>query len=301
MNFKETIPNMLNKIVKILDYLRYFLCPYIIIDGFLMIKDRKVINNNFGDDINIPILKELSGKKVVHIHQTNQWKLRRLLCIGSIIENYSSIKTNIWGSGCLYGNKKILNPPHKIYAVRGKLTRQTLIKQGIPCPEVYGDPSLLLPYIYTPHSEKKYKYGFIPHYVDYDLPHVKKFREEHPEILFINFKDYTSWQNVIEQIYSCEFIISSSLHGLIVSDAYKIPNVRVIFSNNIIGGDFKYRDYFSVVGKEYTEPINCKDIIDLEHIIASFKSYQPISFNPQKLLNAFPYKLKPKFQKLAKR
>ena len=65
MKYKETIPNMLNKIVKILDYLRYFLCPYIIIDGFLMIKDRKVINNNFGDDINIPILKELSGKRCV--------------------------------------------------------------------------------------------------------------------------------------------------------------------------------------------------------------------------------------------
>lgn len=269
------------------------------LDGFIKYKNGNVIHNNFGDDINIPLLEALTGKKVIHISQSKLWRIPRLLCIGSIIENFVSEKSIIWGSGCIYGDKSLKVKPKKVCAVRGEFTRQVLLKQGIPCPKIYGDPALLLPYIYAPHTEKKYKYGVIPHVIDYDLPHVKDFREKHPEIRFIKFRDYKSWQDVIEQINSCENIISSSLHGLIISDAYGIPNVRVIFSNQIIGGDFKYKDYFSGVSRRYIEPIDCKNEICLNDIVQGLEAYKPVTFNPQELLNAFPYKLRPKFQRIA--
>lgn len=281
-------------------YLSYFFRPWVMLDGFIKYENGQVIHNNFGDDINIPLLEALTGKKVIHISQSKLWRIPRLLCIGSIIENFISEKSIIWGSGCIYGNKTIKTAPKKVYAVRGKLSRQVLLKQGIPCPEVYGDPALLLPYIYTPHTEKKYKYGVISHVIDYDLPHVKDFREKHPEILFIKFRNYNSWQDVIEQINSCEKIISSSLHGLIISDAYGIPNVRVIFSNQIIGGDFKFKDYFSGVGRLYIEPIDCRNEICLDYIVLELETYNPVTYNPKDLLKAFPYKLLPKFQKIAK-
>lgn len=73
--------------------------------------------------------------------------------------------------------------------------------------------------------------GIIPHYVDYKLPYVEEFRKEHPEILFIDLQNYKKWHDIIDQILSCEKIISSSLHGLILSDAYGIPNIRVNFCN----------------------------------------------------------------------
>lgn len=279
-------------------YLRYFLHSWIMIDGYIKFKDGHVIHNNVGDDINIPLLETLTGKKVIHISQSKLWRIPRLLCIGSIIENFISEKSIIWGSGCIYGDKKIKAIPQEVCAVRGELSRQVLLKQGIPCPKIYGDPALLLPYIYAPHTEKKYKYGVIPHVIDYDLPHVKDFREKHPEILFIKFRNYNSWQDVIEQINSCENIISSSLHGLIISDAYGIPNVRVIFSDQIIGGDFKYKDYFSGVGRRNIDPIDCREEICHNNIIQELKTYKPITYNPIDLLKAFPYKLLPKFQKL---
>lgn len=134
--------------------------------------------------------------------------------------------------------------------------------------------------------------GFIPHYIDYNLPHVIRFREEHPEILFIKFEGYTSWQDVIEQINSCQSIVSSSLHGLIVSDAYRIPNVRIVLSDNIVGGDFKYKDYMAGVGREYNNPIDGRNNISLDVVNSELSFYKCINFNPQKLLNAFPYKLK---------
>lgn len=268
------------------------------LDGFIKYKNGKAIHNNLGDDINIPLIEAITGKKVIHISQSKLWRIPRLLCIGSIIENFISEKSIIWGSGCIYGDKSIKAKPKKVCAVRGELSRQVLLKQGISCPKIYGDPALLLPYIYTPHTQKKYKYGYIPHVDDYDLPQVKEFREKHPEMLFIKFRNYNSWQDVIEQINSCENIISSSLHGLIISDAYGIPNVRVIFSDQIIGGDFKYKDYFSGVGRRNIDPIDCREEICHNNIIQELKTYKPITYNPIDLLKAFPYKLLPKFQKL---
>jgi pyruvyltransferase len=47
----------------------------------------------------------------------------------------------------------------------------------------------------------------------------------------------------------CEKIISSSLHGLIISDAYGIPNARVNVSNKLFGGDFKFIDYYKSVDR----------------------------------------------------
>lgn len=285
-----------SKIYRIPIYFRHYLSNEIVINGYFFYNDDGSLkNNNFGDDINFPLIRELTGKQV-----RQQWKvglknLENILCIGSVIDCCNE-RSLIWGTGAISDNTVIRNRPKCIYAVRGPLTRNKMLSYGIECPEVYGDPALLLPLIYAPQIEKKYEYGFIPHYIDYDLPHVVKFREEHPEILFIKFEGYNSWQNVIDQICSCEKIISSSLHGLIVSDAYGIPNVRIVLSDHIVGGDFKFKDYFGGVERKYINPVDCRNDIEFDRIRDSFKYYEKITFDSRKLLKAFPYKLHRKFQ-----
>lgn len=88
--------------------------------------------------------------------------------IGSIFDSkyLDNAKTYVWGSGSINGGRIKADLNIKIKAVRGPLTRKTAILSGYECPEIYGDPALLLPYAYKPNINNKYKVGIIPHYCD---------------------------------------------------------------------------------------------------------------------------------------
>lgn len=279
--------------------LYFTLCHYlrgdILLSSWIYPIRLEYINNNFGDDINMPILQALTGKKSVVTHSTFCQNSRNILCIGSIVENFTNSKSIIWGSGAISGEKPLKVKPLKVCAVRGPLTRDYLIRNGVECPEVYGDPALLLPLIYRHNVSVKYKIGIIPHYSELSLPHVMSFVETHPEVKIIKLRNYKSWTDVIDQILSCEFIVSSSLHGLIVSDAYGVPNIWAQFSNNVEGGEFKYKDYFAGVGRDYQPAIDMKRYIRVDEIEKWEKSYHSIVFDSAQLLKAFPYKLSKEF------
>ena len=49
---------------------------------------------------------------------------------------------------------------------------------------------------------------------------------------------------------ACAYIVSSSLHGICVAEAYGIPAVWVRLADNIVGGEFKFRDYYASTGRD---------------------------------------------------
>lgn len=104
-------------------------------------------NQNLGDNLNKPILEWL-GYEVEYI--TRRKSQGKFVGIGSIM---SCVRENdiVWGAGIIRENQK-LSPAHgaKFLAVRGKKTHRQLRRAGIKCPEVYGDPALLLPLMYQP-------------------------------------------------------------------------------------------------------------------------------------------------------
>ncbi len=294
---------LIDIIAKVFRYLRYRFSAAIIVNGWFYFEDGALAKNNFGDDICFPILERLTGCKVIALEQTQLRRLPHLVCIGSVVDFMPDKQVILWGGGTIMGKKEQPLPMslRKVCAVRGPLTRDWLLGHGVDCPAIYGDPALLLPLVYKPKVNRRYKVGFVPHYADYSLPHVEAFRQAHPEVCFIRLQHYTSWQQVIDEICSCDCIVSSSLHGLIVSDAYGVPNVRACFSDLICGGDYKYKDYYGGVGRQYVEPLDFRHEIDLDVVDSQIASYRPIHFNLIELLRAFPYRLAPDFRKLMRR
>ncbi len=185
------------------------------------------------------------------------------IAIGSIIGWYSYKNVTVWGSGIMYSNDNI--KPANFLAVRGEKTKKRLLELGYNQPLALGDPALLLNLVYKPQSlnSKKYKIGIIPHYHHYNL--LQKYNNE--EILVINLSDPI--ETVLEQIASCSLVLSTSLHGIIVSHVYEVPSLWATFeetaSIKISGDNIKFFDYFSSVG---IEEYNCASILktNLENI-----------------------------------
>jgi hypothetical protein len=164
----------------------------------------------------------------------------------------------IYGSGIRDVDQRVEKGTFQF--VRGPLTRNNIIKQGYYCPPVYGDPGLLLPLYYNPNIEKKYRLGIIPHYIHYEK--IKKLYSNENNIIIINLLN-NDIEYVIREMLSCKNIVSSSLHGLIVSDAYKIPNKWIYFDNSIKGDNTKFYDYFKSVERKDQVYINCTNFIKL--------------------------------------
>ena len=239
-----------------------------------LIKKDKLIHNNWGDDINVYFLELISGKRVLIYPDTRISRMLKkilrpkcLFFIGSVLTDFSLEKSIVAGSGIM--NDKIeysiSGNPSCIHFVRGPLTRNILIDKGIKCPEKYGDPALLLPCFYTPKKKKHYKIGFIPHYQDYQSEFFVNIfgKSKDNDFCFIKMRDYFVWTDVIDDITSCDFIISSSLHGLIISETYNIPSAWVHFGQYVDGWDFKFYDFYYSIGKKYIKPIDLYSVSQL--------------------------------------
>lgn len=241
-------------IIKIINACRIILGRYIFVGQY-------TTNRNYGDALGIwiPILLNVNKGKILPARCIFKWQYKRGINLQMVGSTLGDVDTNsiVCGSGAISETQLPKTTPLKVLSVRGPLTREILLKQGIDCPAIYGDPALLLPLFYKPINViKKYKLGIIPHYVDNELPIIDNLAKQ-DGVRIINIllprnkgrklSIEKFWKQWIDVLCSCEVICSSSLHGLIIADAYGIPSVRVKFSENINGGDFKFKDYYNSI------------------------------------------------------
>tara|TARA_B100001287_G_scaffold276730_1_gene289015 strand:+ start:42257 stop:43933 length:1677 start_codon:yes stop_codon:yes gene_type:complete len=205
---------------------------------------------NFGDFITPYFLNKFCYKKDYSFDcKSNNNK--KIISCGSIMR-LSNMNTIVYGSGIRDIDQQISKG--NIHCVRGPLTGKRVIDVQGFCPPVYGDPGLLLPLYYKPSVEKKYKLGIIPHVIHYKQV-VQQYNDRN-DILVIDLAT-DNVEYIIDIINSCEKIVSSSLHGLIVSDAYNVPNKWVKFNDKINGDDTKFYDYFQSVNRKDQDYIDC--------------------------------------------
>jgi hypothetical protein len=242
------------------------------------------------------IASRLSGKKVERVSYQKSKKylfLKNYITVGSIIKK--AMKNSIvWGSGIIEKNEMVEKAT--FLAVRGPKTRNRLLELGYKVPEIYGDPALLLPTLIKDASQKKYELGIIPHYVDFDKIHDKFSENKDYKVINLITHDVVK---TTQEILECKRIVSSSLHGVIVPQAYNIPALWVKFSDNLSGDNIKFYDYFESVGIQYEKEFSFdveKDPYDkfekllLENKNKLLADAALLKLRKQQLLESCPFK-----------
>lgn len=291
----------MNKLVVIVsEHLKLLFHP-IIINAFVYFdSEKRVRHENWGDDINYYFMREILTRPIVLFNRTSlaiRLKLCNYLVIGSTIDMLCRPNTEVWGAGIIDGSKPLRVKPRKVYAVRGPLTREKLLEEGVECPEIYGDPALLTPLYYQPNKQKRYKYGIISHVSNQatvaNLCLNEKHVSECTDVKIINLGQYTHWHDIIDQVCECESILSSSLHGLIIAEAYHVPNVWIEFGKPLIGGHFKFHDFFMSIHCDREKPIAIYgEGIPIDTINKELTRWIQGSIDLRPLLNACPFKLR---------
>ena len=246
--------------------------------------------NNFGDYLGHYIPAKLTDYNVKFTHLNSP--VKKYVIVGSVLNSLLQHTANctVWGAGIMT-RSDVIPSNVKILAVRGKETQQRMKDCGLVPPDIIGDPALLLPKIYSPPKEKKYKLGIIPHFVDYSQ--ICKEAEGVEGVRVINLQT-TNIEQTIDEIASCEYTISSSLHGIITSHAYNIPCLWYKFSDKIYGDGIKFQDYFSSVSIPYYEAFRVtKETSSISSIVDIISSNNDInhinSFDIDSLYNSCPF------------
>jgi pyruvyltransferase len=189
---------------------------------------------NFGDDINPAFYGLLSG---VTVRLQTARDRPHFLGMGSILEK-ATAGSVVLGSGFLRRPEAPFPVSARFVAVRGRLSREHIRAEG---PVLLGDPMVLLDRVFEPSGGKTHAMGIVPHVAE-----VSALRRLSPEGVKVIDPADAPWK-VIDAIASCERVMSQSLHGLIVADALGIPNLWLAPAASMVGGEFKFLDYFSTL------------------------------------------------------
>ena len=198
---------------------------------------------NFGD-----LLTPLLLSRFTKVRST--WatpEQAKLVMVGSILghlpEDWAGV---IAGAGKLHEFAPLSLPDARVLAVRGPLTAKSFKGDF-----VIGDPALLADEL-VPVEDKQYNLGVIPHWTDKKLEHDPRFLKYGPRIIRVSDDPLA----VIREIGLCKKIVSSSLHGIVLADAFGIPRrievaPRLLSHPQQEGGLFKWRDYSASLGMRF--------------------------------------------------
>lgn len=257
---------------------------------------------NFGDAVGPWLASTITGRPVVNVRSTKEHPIppegRATALVGSIMHMINRPNTDVWGTGLMrpVSSSSALAKLSgvRVHAVRGHRTRDELItKLGWEVPEVLGDPALLLPRHLRPRSTRPAspRIVLVPH-----SAHRSQFKSVDPDAIDVCDvrNDLTT---VVNQIANSAVCVSTSLHGLIVAQAYGVPWVWLnITDAKLGGGTFKFEDFFSTLrGTEparYDCSIDTVPMLDLAKV-ASHATLPDINVDLDALEAALPWAATP--------
>lgn len=254
------------------------------------------LQENFGDQVGAWIIEMITGRPA-HNTMGDPAAGYGLVTVGSILTGMYRPGLSVWGTGIIARpNRATLsrlskNPPTAIHALRGELTRSVVEDelQWEP-PAVLGDPALVLPLLFEPPTmahEGDPKNTLVPHYA-----HKRALASHQLNASWQAINVRNPPEVVVSQIATSRVVVSTSLHGLIVAQAYGVPWVWLnIIDSQLVGSNFKFDDFFSTLQKAQVSrvDVNSDQIRDISLDDVAAKATLPESkYDPRALLNAFP-------------
>ncbi|WP_345752731.1 polysaccharide pyruvyl transferase family protein [Microbacterium rhizophilus] len=193
--------------------------------------------DNFGDLLGPMLVKRILSDAGIDAATGAD---HRLLTVGSIL-HFAQPGDVVWGSG-INGKKRTVPDglTLDVRAVRGPVTRRVLTEAGFDVPEVYGDPGLLWArfwprehYVDGPRQEV----GLVPNLHDW------KHYADDPRAI----NPQGPVHDVIGRIARCDFVVATSLHGIVIAESFGIP-ARLL--PPMTEPMHKYFDYYRGTGRD---------------------------------------------------
>ena len=241
---------------------------------------------NIGDYLSLVIVEEMCKSRNVDFSKKT-CSTKHLYAVGSILMGYQD--ATIWGSGFGYDFTeqwffKLNSLTHKlrhnidIRAVRGPETKRILKKMGYSCPDIFGDPAVLLPLFYNCELKHLKPYIVVPHYSK-----LEKYKNNSNILGTFRKK----WNEFVELMCEADLVISSSLHGIILAEAYGIPAIML---NDTPSEDItKYKDwYYSTRRYEFPIASNIEEALTMT---PSLPDREVIKKMQNDLIDSFPIDL----------
>ena len=194
-----------------------------------------------------------------------------------VIKTFNIDPLYIWGTGFMnYKTQEdniIQLRNTRFLSLRGNLSKcrvERVIGKKLNIPT--GDGGLLVDRWIGKIPPKKYRIGIIPHYKEKESPIVSEMRNKYSDSVIIDLGKKPI--DVVKEIASCETILSSSLHGLIVADSFHIPNKHILlypYGERMLGDGFKFADYYSSYGlKDNPLDVNTTNWPTIQSIIEDY-------------------------------
>ena len=268
---------------------------------------------DFGDELGPPVIDALLQ---TYFGSSNTTCVRRLsvsrrskeglnatclMTLGSVTD-FLKDGDHVWGAGinAHYQNRTGAEIPKyaTYYSLAGPQSIRFLRDKGLNLAGPHGqdefpyvDPGFLVPFVFP-----EYQHGnrsqsaniicFVPHYHDKDrlVAGAKTIQASQP------------WRQVFEQLSSdCDYVVSSSLPGLISADALGLPTMWFQWKDSVmIGtteGSFAYMDYLESIGSPVKAPEqdlgSTEDVQNYGKPLSS-KQRQEMAYRAQV---SFPYEL----------
>lgn len=213
------------------------------------------VGRNFGDELSPLVLEAATGKKVKWARPESA----EAVAIGSVLElyGYRGRGAVVWGSGlrqapCANEGEIVADRLGPVLAVRGPRTADALGSKAIHAAQ--GDPGVLAPMLIGSRSGAISRPTVvIPHFRVFatrdGLSHLRECKKRGLTVLPPTLHPI----EMASSIRDAAFVLTSSLHGLILAHAFGVPAQLVTFTQAAQQEpDFKYRDYLASVSGAYS-------------------------------------------------